>query len=84
MYRIDRVQFEDREEAEGWAHGNVGGCYSITPLAFCHTCGDWQDDGEFYHGNKILALAGWRYYQMPTTHQLWDLRCWVFGFPIRG
>jgi hypothetical protein len=102
MYRIGRQQFSTRDEAEDWAHGNIGGTYSIVPLAFCHTCGDWEDDdwsdnprcsvcgatkaddGEFYHGNKALARLGIRYYEMQGTHPMWDLRCWVFGFPVRG
>lgn len=99
MYRIDRVQFETRDEAEQWAHGNIGGVYSIVPLTFCHTCGDWQDDGdrcdvcgaykaddgEFYRGCKALAQVGMRYWQMPTSHPYFDtLRAWVFGFPKRG
>lgn len=98
MYRIDNVQFSTRDEAEDWAHGNIGGVYSIIPLVWCNTCADWQDDddarcdvcgaykaddGEFYHGNKTLARLNIRYWKMQPTHPMWDLRCWVFGFPIR-
>lgn len=35
MYRIGRQQFDTREEAEDWAHGNIGGVYSVVPLTFC-------------------------------------------------
>lgn len=42
MYRIGDVQFSTRDEAEDWAHGNVGGTYSIEPLNFCCTCMDWS------------------------------------------
>jgi hypothetical protein len=96
MYRIGDVQFSTYEEADDWAHGNVGGTYRIEPLAFCRTCGDWQDEGdrcdvcgaakvgdEFDHGNKTLARLGIRYWKMQPTHPMWPLRCWVFGFPIR-
>lgn len=97
MYRIGNVQFETRDEAESWAHGNVGGVYSIDPLTFCHTCGDWEndgdrcdvcgarmgDDGEFHNGVKALARVGTPYWKMQGSHPLYDLRCWVFGFPIR-
>lgn len=97
MYRIGDVQFETHGEAEDWAHGNVGGVYSIVSLTFCHTCGDWEDDGERCHvcggyksddgeyhcGNKALARIGTPYWKMSSVHPLYHLRCWVFGFPIR-
>jgi len=96
MYRIGRQQFTTRDEAEDWADGNVGGTYSIVPLTFCHTCGDWEDDGdrcdvcgarkagdgEFYGGCRALGRVGIPYYKMQATHPLYDLRGWVFGIAI--
>lgn len=44
MYRIGDVHFETHEEAEEWAHGNIGGTYSIIPIVFCPDHLDYFDE----------------------------------------
>lgn len=44
MYRIGDVHFETHEEAEAWAHGNIGGTYSIVPIVFCPDHLDYFDE----------------------------------------
>lgn len=96
MFRIGDQQFSDYQEADEWAHNNIGGCYSIEPLTFCHTCADHTDDGdrcevcggykgadgEFHGGNKLLAKTGTPYWKMKDSHKLYELSRWVFGFKL--